>query len=399
MHLDSALRKTFVVMMVLAALLPFVPDLLSPLSVFFSLSFGIIIFLRLGKAALSHRFEVGTPGIALFFFCLSILLSGPVALANNVAFSEWLRGLIPFLFLSTYFALAPIRTENDARFVLNTLHLAAVVWLIKIMAIVFINFDQILSGLGRLTYLTMDLTLPYSLIGLVLSLFNPDPRTVKWRGILTAAFLVIIIGSGYRSIIILALVILLIYLYRQPLLKRITLVLLLSLLFTTLLLFIGETPFWQDLMLRFQNLWQELSLSRAIEIRYALLQFARSPILGNGLGYQVPVEIIHAGNWGIITQLTVNTVGFLHNVWAYLLMDLGLVGFVTYFLFVGSALWNGLRNRSNGTFSAQVKYNAAISLTTILMFFTVEASFRLIQSNIIIATLVALLWYRGDSAQ
>lgn len=400
MNLDSALRNIFVVMMVLAALLPFVPDPLSPLSVSFSISFGLFVFLGMGKAALSHRFEVGTPEIALFFFSLSILLSGPVALANNVSFSAWLRGLIPFLFLSVYFAIAPIRTEKDARFVLNTLHLAAVVWLVKIMVIVFFHIDQIFSGIGRLTYLTMDLTLPYTLVGLVLSLFNPEPRAVKWRGILTIAFLLIILGTGYRSQILLALAILFVYLYKQSLPKRIILVLVLSLTGALLLLIMGETPFWQELILRFQNISLEGELSRTVEIEYALQQFAHSPILGNGLGYPIPVVIIFAGDWENVVQLLdVTTVGFIHNLWAYLLMDLGIVGFCAYLWFVGGALWKGWRDRKGGTCLAQVKFNAAISLIAILLFFTVEASFRLIQSNIITAVLVALLVCRSNSSR
>lgn len=395
MRLAILLRFVFVVFMVLAALMPFVPDQLSPLTVSFSFFFGLLAFLWMGKVALQRKYSLGIPSIALFCFFLSILLSAPIALANGVSFAAWARGAVPFIFLSMYFFIAPIRREKDAFFILNTLHLASIVWLIKILIIVIAGAGKIISGeVTRLTFLTLDLTLPYSLVGLTISLFNPDPRAVKWRGWLTGAFLTVIVGSAYRSQIILVIAVLIVYIFTQPRRKKITLFFLLFATGTVAISLIGQTQYWQDLVLRFQNFAQEGSSSRAMEIRYALQHFMNSPIVGNGLGYQIPAEVTFYGDWELIKRaVEVKSVGYIHNLWAYLLMDLGILGFLFYSSFTLGALINGCWEiRST---SSQLKLGLVILLISLLMFFTISASFRQIQSNIIIATLIALLWHRG----
>lgn len=401
MRLDSALRYIYVVNMVLAALMPFVPDRLSPLTIGFSLSFGMLLFLWLRKMTSSRKFSLNRPGITLICFYLSVLLSAPVALANDISWGAWSRGAVPFIFLSVYFFITPITTERNAAFILNTLHLAAVFWLVKIMVIAFLAIEQILSGvITRLTYLTGDASLPYSVVGLALSLFNPDPRAVKSRFPLTVIFLLVIALAGHRSQVMIATVILLVYFYRQQLWKKIALVSFLLVAGITVWFTVEQTPHYQQFVMRFLALNGELSSSRVMEIRYALQRFAESPVIGNGLGYPVPAEIHFGGNLeNVRNNSDIKPFRYIHNLFGYLLMDLGVLGCVSYIWFVVGALWKGWCGERGSKGSVQIKFSAAISLISLLTFFMAEPSFRHIQSNLIVAASVALLWHSSKDLQ
>jgi len=396
-RIEPILRYLFMFCMMIAAIMPFVPDELSLLTVVFSLSFGLLVFLGMGKRALLSEQRIGTSGRGLILFYGTIFLSSLIGYSNGVNGEMWLRAVIPFTFLSIYFFIEPIKTEDDASFILNILHLAAVVWLAKIIIIAIAGIGQIFSGeIPRLTYLTMDLTLPYSLVGFTLSLFNPDPRSVRWRRPLSIAFLLIIILSGYRSQALIAAVVLLLYTCRQSFQKKLFLFSFLVVGVVTAFLFLRETLFLQEYILRFQGLAEEKSSSRMMEIEYALQHFLKSPVFGNGLGFPIPVEITFGGDSEFISRsVDVDFVGYIHNLWAYLLMDLGIVGFLSYSWFVGRSLWCGWHESPNNNFISQTKLSSTLVLLSLLFFFMAEPSFRHIQSNLMMGVLVALLEFKA----
>lgn len=394
MRLDTLSDRVFGALMLVASLMPYVPELSSPLSLLFSAVFGVLLFVAFARVALQPSSgHVGGLEVALLLFLVAGVLSLPVALGNEITLGAWARGAVPFVFLVVFYVIAPVRDAARRQYLLNVLHLASVFWLVKIMVISFLGIGQLLGGqISRLTFLTLDLTLPYSLVGLVLSLFNPDPRVARWRMPLSAAFLLIIFLSGYRSQLLIAALVLLVFLYRMPAKVRIMWMVLIAGVVAFALVSITQTAFWRDYTTRFvavSSFYEEDS--RMQELRFALGEFAESPILGNGFGNPVPAEVVFGGDVAFVTsEVGKNTVSYIHNVGAYLLMDVGLLGFLAYFSFIGLAVARALRAVRAGSPDSQVRFSAVVGIGALLTFFLIAASFRQIQSNLMVATLVAV---------
>lgn len=368
-----------------AAVLPSIPDQLSAQVIFFCGAFAL--FALVGLANL--RPPRGSCGLGLCCFYVSLALSLPIALWNDVTLAQWLRAAAPFVFLTAFFF---VRTDSvqSCQTLVNAVHVASLVWLAKMVAVVLLGFQQLLSGeIHRLTYLTMDLTLPYGLLGFVLSLFNPEPRVARWRLLLLILFGAIIVGSGYRSQLLLAAAALIVYAHRLSAGKRLVLATAAVVLFSAAIMVLRESVFVTELGKRFAELSIELESSRAKEVEYALSQFAEAPAFGKGLGYQVPVEVTFYGDWALLARVvTQESVGYIHSVWAYMLMDLGIFGALAFSIFLlgGCVKHRRVLTRKS---SDDVRRVAILSILAMALFFSVEASFRQIQSNLIVALLVA----------
>ncbi|MDD4599653.1 MAG: O-antigen ligase family protein [Negativicutes bacterium] len=386
MNINYFFKGCIVFLYSLAALLPFVPDEVNLLLIVFVGFVGITYLCGIVNIVYVNKYVINMQHIFLGCFFVSILISLFVTQINGVEISQWIRGVTPFLFLSIYFLLSPITSEVKAKFLLNAIHLSCIVWMIKILfTLGFIIFSP--GQMTRLTLITPDLSLPYGMIGFACSLFNDDKRFSKIKIILCTIFLALVIGSGYRSALLIIIIPILYYIKQlEP--RTIVFGGIIFLLFTFGLLISDSLILNSDSGLaymykkRFENIGDELSSRRYLEVEYALTNFVDSPLLGKGLGYPVPGFADHVGS----------QVAYIHNLWAYLLMDLGLFGFAGYLGFVVypliKAMWIRFRSKSppDAVYACSV-----MCIMEILIFCTVEATFRQIQTNLIIAVFVALI--------
>lgn len=388
----------FNLVLILSALMPFVPDKISVSTVAFSAAFLVFWLWGFVIHALStRRFVLPAESRWLFGFLAVVGLSAIVAHLYGTNLSMWFRGAIPFFFLTSLILLAPRLTLAGGLSLLRGLHIAAIVWSVKVLIEVGLALNT--SGLEtfeRLTHLTMNLTIPFSLVGLTLSLFNPDPPIRRFRSAQAAYFLCLIIASGYRSQGLIAGAILAYYWVsrRQELSARSILVAtVVGVGALTCLAYFGVLSAF---VARFQDIRVEMKSSRILEIKYAYDQFLQSPLLGKGLGNPVPVEVTFAGDMEFIARaVNVDTVGYIHNLPMYLLMDLGLWGFIAYFGLIADTCLRGRNARRYGEMaSAQasmLRRAALVVVIGLMTFFCVQASFRHIQSNLILAACLSVL--------
>jgi len=381
--LAAAQRAFFFLLIAQSALLPLVPDKLTFQTASFSATFGVLWLFWLTQPCRDSTSRRAS--LALGLFLLAVFFSCPIAIANGTSFGEWLRGCTPFLFLSIFYTLASARGATDALFILNALQGAALVWAVKILVVSSGQLSFLFSGtLDRLTYVTLDTLIPFGLLGFIVSLYNPSRFARRWRVVCVALFAFLILACAYRSQIVLCALATL----GHPRLRRyFPLIALVAVVASTLPL--GEVfptsdvgPFG-SVASRFHRLseirrFEDLG-TRAHEIRCAFGLFLESPIWGNGLGCPVPTYYVYESAYH----------RYIHNVWLYLLMDMGLIGLTFYVLF----LVKSLRPTAGSDLDPQAKALsraqrcARMSIVGLILYATCQAAFRGIQFNLMLAAL------------
>jgi O-antigen ligase len=386
--LPRRLRILYLALMAATGLLPLVPDEISVFSVLFALAFVAFCL-----AALPVRPRGGhrATSRSLVAFCLSLAISCPIALSNGVPFGEWLRGLVPFLFLLIYFVF-PALTERDCSWLASGQLLAAACWTVKNLGR---TLPEYLGGsIARITFLNPDFGIPFVLVALPFLLFFGLRRRFAESAIFCVVSLFVVIVSGYRAHALLVFALWIVFVLRQKRRRRVLLGAGSLAVGAAALVSFAGSSFGSDYLLRYQNLEQEAVSSRALEALYAVKQFEESPLVGKGLAYPVPIAINRFGVSEPPPPGQSDHVGYIHNLWLYLCMDLGLFGLATYLAFAGSTVIAGLRRRppDDATFAA------AATVITLLIYSTVEAAFHLIQVNLILGTLCAMLSKRTTGA-
>ena len=396
--LRPEVRALLMATVLTAALMPAVPDEVVPSTVLFTAAFVLLAAVSLTQRVAERGTWLPTPAV-LFLggFFVSIALSYSVAASNGVAAATWMRGAAPFAFLSVLLFL-PVLSPSDVRLVFGALYVSCCLWAIKVLAM---NLPEFIAGEAtRFTALTMDVQLPYDVIGLTLTLFVPfiGRRRASW--VLGALFAAIIIATGYRSRLLLMLIALGVWVWQRPSKARFALVGAAALgaigAFGGLLL--SDSAFWADYSRRFSELGEEAGSARAAEIAYGLAMFARSPVVGNGLQFPVPIAVTYFGRPDSDIGDLGSTVGYLHNVWVYLLMDLGVIGLLAYLGCFAAALWQARRSEGP-SLRVSNKFAAVALIAVLLLYFTVEAAFRQVQMNLILGLAVAVLAKSTDETE
>jgi hypothetical protein len=383
-QLSRRVRVLYFTMMVAAGVMPLVPDEISFFSVFFVAAFAAWFFAALPTRLQRKKPRGRTTAIALTVFFASILISFPVAVSNSVPPGEWIRGALPFSFLLVYL-LFPALTSKDSKFILGTLVFTVLCWLVKNLGRSLGEFLG--GGASRITYLNADFGIPFALVGLPLLLFFASRRRPLTSMVLGFCLLLLVIATGYRSQAILALLLWLAYVAWQSPRRRLILGASTLAVGATAFTIFASSTFGGEYLSRYQDLEGEVTSSRAVEALYAVQKFRQSPVLGKGLGFPIPVAINRFGVTDPAPSDQPDHVGYIHNVWLYLLMDLGVIGLAAYLALFGSAVMAGLRRKPRE--DAQVA--AAATVAVLLLYFTVEAAFRVIQVNLVLGSLCAVL--------
>jgi hypothetical protein len=134
---------------------------------------------------------------------------------------------------------------------------------------------------------------------------------------------------------------------------------------------------------RFSELSNESESGRAMELKYAWNNFLESPLFGKGIGYQVPTEITTSGLDELLAREFPKTVGYLHNVVGYFLINIGFIGTVFYLIFFFYHLISSL---------SVLPIWLLMTFLFIFLFVLVEATFRLIHFNLILLTFHYIFW-------
>jgi O-antigen ligase len=381
--LPRRVKVLYFVLMGATGLLPLVPDEISFFSVLFACSFGLWFLVALpvrtrGKEPASRKVSIA---LALFFCCIAVSL--PVALSNGVPLEEWARGALPFCFLLVYLVF-PVLTAADGRFILGSLLFAVLCWLIKNLGR---SLGDFLGGeASRITSLNADFGTPFALVGLPLLLFFASRRRPLTSAAFAFALVLLVIATGYRSQAILAVLLWLAFVGWQKPRLRLGLGAVTFVIAAVSVASLAGSSFSSEYLARFQDFEAEATSSRAVEALYAVQKFRESPLLGKGLGYPIPAAINRFGSTDPAPPNQPDHVGYIHNLWLYLCMDLGIAGLLAYAAVFGLAVYAGLARRKE-----DVQLAAAATVLTLLLYCTVEAAFRVIQINLVLGALAAVL--------
>lgn len=372
-----------------SALLPHVPDprslpaLLMVAACFFLVTLWVcLVALRAGRIRRSL-----SAGFLAVFLCV-VLGSWIVAALSGTPLRLWFRGAIPFLFLVVFFPFVELARRRPT-YLLDAVLLSCLIWLLKIAVTSGPAVPAVLRGdVARLTHAVQDwgsLGLPFSIVGLAVLLFSERPLARRLRWIVAPLFSVVPVLTLFRGQVIIVAALWVAYWVvnvRQSARHVLWTGLLLGVLLGGLF---GGSDLKRLVANRFGDLPAEFHGPRVWEVQYAFGKFVGSPLWGRGLGYQIPAEIAY---WGDIRRMLaegVETVGYVHNVVAYLLMDLGLLGLWSFAGFILADWWRSRASRW-GEWRA-----ASLGVGALLAWFLVQPMFRFIQSHLLLAALLATL--------
>ena len=374
-----------------AALMPVVPDPLDPRAIAFVVSFVTLMSLWAVR-----RVYVGTlpnthAGVALAGFLALVAMSAPIALIFGTNLLDWFRGAVPFFFLVVFFPAYEL-ARRSPHWVLQALSVAAILWLASTLVGSASAIPAVVRGdVQRIIHVAENwiaYQLPYAMVGLAMVLFSPTNWLGKARWPLAAMFTLMPVLAVSRGQIAAVSLLWAVYLLRQRGKRRIRALGAPLLVAAIVGPVIWATELRTAIGERFEYTVSEPNeSSRLDEIRYALGQFVQSPVFGKGLGQQMPAIIKFSGDWEQVAIAGVDTVGYVHNVAAYLLMNLGALGLAAYVAFIVPGLRAGWRLRGTSPEAAA----ALAAIVCLLWWSSIQPSFRHIQSNLLLAMLVAVL--------
>jgi hypothetical protein len=362
-----------------------------PVAVAFVLAaFGVLCCARLmSREQLPHG--LSSLGLVLFFTAIAISL--PIALLNDITFRDWLfRGLVPFSFLGVFFLL-PIHTESDARFVIRALVFVSLLWSAKVGYAILSDGDV----MRRWTTITLDLLFPYNIVAICLLLFDRTCFSKSWRRFGLLIFFTLTVGGGYRIQLLIVGALVAYYLVSHLSGgKRLVAVGGLACLAVGAGFFLSSRQ-GEDLIYRFDDQRSSGDSARMREISYALERFLESPIVGNGLVCPIPVEVAFFGREDYLAgverqQDDYTHVAFLHNIVMYLLMNLGVLGFLGFSLFVlGASRGFVSESKRCPVVTGNSRIACQCALWSILAFNLTAATFTLFQYDLLVGSLVCIL--------
>ncbi|MCI1193149.1 O-antigen ligase family protein [Calidifontimicrobium sp. SYSU G02091] len=385
------MRVLFLIASVSAALMPSVPELTDPRAFIFLGTTGLLLLMWFAARMLSGRVPRSLAAASLMCFLMWVGLSAFTAFLFDTDFNLWWRGTIPFWFLAVFFPAYDLARE-DPEWIIRVLGASAGVWLLHTFVSSVGAVSQVLSGeVQRITHATeawAAFQLPYAMIGLAVTLFRPLTHAPWIRWPMAIGFTIMPLLAVSRGQITAVAGLWLAYVTLQPRRLRSRSIAIFLVFLAGIVGLLMSSELGPLVLQRFSDTDHSES-SRAAELRYALAQFSQSPLVGKGLGHQIPAEITFLGDWNVIMDAGVDSVGYMHNVVGYLLMNLGLLGFLSYggFVFAGfRGGWIARRSTDRRLLAATL-----LSLACLLWWFMFQAAFRLVQCNLLLATLVAVL--------
>ncbi len=355
---------------------------------------------------------------------LSIAISFPVAMHNGTSLFDWaLRGAAPLVFFGFFF-IVPVNSEDDTRFVVRAILAASAVWS-GFAVYDLIGVLPLLSTL-RWTILSAQLLLPFNVIGIALILFGsrvfPDPL----RYVLLFILAILTLGAAYRSqeIIIAGFLVIFCAQFalghvgrRHAIATAVTIaasVIVITAINVSLPAASNDRIFEiggrrvDVLLSRDQPLaparaqpffMKQADTGRLLETQFALEKFLESPLVGKGLAYPVPSNLIFHGKEQELARLEAAHdkkypyVFYVHNFVANVAMTMGIVGLTALAMIATGAALSFSRG-----WRQPARFGAFAGLAGLAVFSLVGAQYTLPQFNLMIAALAAVL-VRADETE
>jgi len=375
------MKAITLVLFVSVGLLPFVPSFTSPISIFFSGWFIWFAIVVLWNKRFRLSIDNTSLGIIMFVFVV-LPINVLVGLINDIGLSELIRGAIPFIFLLTYILFCQLSDdikENIPRLLL----VSAATWAISTLLLNFSAFLGVMQGnIARLTYSATSMLIPFGLVGLILLMYEKKASNT-FKITFLVIFILLIVTSGYRSQLGLTLAAIA-FRYRSVL--NIRSLLAMTAMAIIFVLYFSYNPNYLNLMLD-RIRYSSGDDVRYLEIAYAWSIFKEYPIFGGGVGYPVPIAVTRP--LSALGLFEVDTVPYIHNFSAYILMGFGSLGLgVLLWILSPSLIRNSIVIFSNNN---SIKEAAWICLSVLIVYFHVSASFRQIQMWIVVSALMVVL--------
>jgi len=374
--------------MTAAALMSLVPAPDDPLTLLFILALVSLFTVNLVEFLSCPVMEFRLADTFLVGFLLLCLFSYFTAYSFGTSFADWTRAAVPFGFMA-FFWLVRIDDKDDVTFAIDAILTSCLIWSIKIVFVSAYAFlDDQSNILSRLTFATVDAALPFGIIGCICSLYLSGGIYVRFRYLMFIYFLVFVIAVGYRAQIFILLCVMGAYLFELQWRNRL---IFLSILLASLAVgsvALRDVPAVALLSERIVNIGEDSADSaRQLERKFGLAQFYESPIVGKGLGFQVPAELSFNDDIAALLSTTDrDTVGYLHNILVYLLMDLGLVGLTLY-----SSYWIAVLFARHRVVEGRTTRGLIAVILGMGAFFMTSASFRSIQTVVLMSVCAAAL--------
>lgn len=369
------------------AILEFVPSFSAPTALFIMALAATLVLPTTNRTPKLRHFTTRTDLLLAAFLIWSYVCTFLFVQSPTNGWEPSIRGMVPFIFLGIWYPLSR-KLPSSESYVARAILFASVVWLIKILSLAAVAY---FDGLGvhtmRLTLTVVDSVLPFALVAIPILCFADTGLSKTSRLILIALFLLVVVWSGYRSML---LIIAAMLLYAS--LKRFGIGKTLAVIALSLAgIGIWDQQLSDESMLgqlrsRFETVEDEIYSGRALEWQYALEQFRDSPIVGRGFGWQVPSWITFEGMVLPDDFEIPDSAGYVHNFIAYFLMDVGIIGAVLYILLLLGSLASGWKT-----------IWIRIAILALMTFCLVEATFRLIQFNLLLVAIWIAIQERTSS--
>lgn len=342
---------------------------------------------------------------------LVLLISLPVALGNGTSFFDWaLRGFAPLFFLAVFFLLR-LRDRSDVSFVIGAILVASMLWSLLVFVDLVQHYDLLHST--RWTLISSQLLLPFNIVGIAFIILGTRVLPDRVLFPLLFALLVLTLGGGYRSHLILIIAIfggaLALALFRPGSRHRIKMVCAILVLTLIPLLTLYVVKMYGSSTERIGEILSSISsaalnnrgdVARMLEFRYATTQFLDAPIFGKGLAYRVPSELIFNGQQPELAKIEADHgkkypfVFYTHNSLGYLLMTTGTAGLVAFILIVTGLCRSAFDARALATVDERITASAAI--VSLGLFSLISAVYLLPQFTIMIGALCAVIAAEQD---
>lgn len=388
-----ALRIFLILLVASIGLMPAAPAELSPSVILGGVVCGGGVGLAIAAMGERGRFhDLAQSKIFRSFavYLVLCLLSFLVASLEGTSLPDYLKGLGPNLILLGFVGmLVAFRSERiQPSWLIMLIILCAVITGVRVVteaALVLVRGLD-LSGLTRLSQLSIDALSPIFVLG-ALSGIALLHYQKKHRGLIIAAVVFlssISLFSGSRAHVLTYVVGLFLFSFLEKKLSKrmFLLVACLALFMVIIIQVVGINPF----SILAERIGDDES-GRINEYFYAFSKFIESPVWGVGLGYQVPTEAVYgttSSQFLAAYAMLTPTVGYLHNYFMFLLMDMGITGLLAYLSILAFALCTLWRSKG------LIRSWGITSLVVIHLFGMTEPSLRHIPSLLIIAVVLSL---------
>jgi hypothetical protein len=259
--------------------------------------------------------KAGSCIIAFFILCIAHVV---FIFAEVMTTAEYVRGLIPFLFLGFFFITTRLTSLKNFKQLYYGIIAVGLVFAMENIVLL----PRVMSGeIWRSTYMNVNHGIPLPLIAFHFCIALALGKAVRTQSkviLLGLASLMLLSSflTGTRSLIIASILpLLLLPAIEAPSLKKLARYGIAIGLLSSIFLFVPVETLLRSARIGYS---QTGSIdTRMQENEVALNLIAKSPIIGNGLGFRFDTNGLY---------YAVNRVGYVHNSLLYLIMDFGIFG-------------------------------------------------------------------------